>query len=76
MPALSNYQFHFIARLDDTNKVTYDNIIVRIEFDIYYLKTKLKGTTNVQEGTAAPWRMMMYFHILCLLFFDKHGFLY
>jgi hypothetical protein len=40
MPAFLNYQFHLIARIDDTTQVTIDNICVHNKFS-NCLKTKL-----------------------------------
>ena len=40
MPALLNYQYHLIARIDDTPQVTMDNIPVHDEFANCLLKNR------------------------------------
>jgi hypothetical protein len=58
MPAFLNYQFHLIARIDNTTQVTIDNIYVHNEIS-NCLKTKLSWSKNVQEERDVPWQMMM-----------------
>jgi hypothetical protein len=57
MPAFLNYQFHLIARIDNTTQVTIDNIRVYDKFS-NCLKTKLNWSKNGQEERDAPWQMM------------------
>jgi hypothetical protein len=58
MIALFNYQFHFIAKIDDKPQLTFDNICVHDKFS-NSLKAKPKWSNNVQEERDSPWQMMM-----------------
>ena len=55
MPALIDFQFHLIARIDDTTQVIMDHIRVHDEFD-YALKTQGSSTSIPVErlsGTSS-----------------------
>lgn len=58
MPALINFQFHMIARIDDTTQVVLDHICVHDNFE-NALKTKLNWSKNVQDERDAPWQIML-----------------
>jgi hypothetical protein len=48
MPALINFQFHMIARIDNTTQVVLDHIHVHDNFE-NALKTKLNWSKNVRR---------------------------
>jgi hypothetical protein len=58
MPALINFQFHMIARIDDTTQVIMDHIRVHDNFE-NALKTKLNWSKNVQDERDAPWQIVL-----------------
>jgi hypothetical protein len=58
MPALINFQFHLIARIDDTTQVIMDHIRVHDNFD-NALKTRLNWSKNVQDERDAPWQVIL-----------------
>jgi hypothetical protein len=58
MPALINFQFHLIARIDDTTQVIMDHIQVHHNFD-NALKTQLNWSKNVQDERDAPWQVIL-----------------
>ncbi|KAI2497781.1 hypothetical protein MHU86_16723 [Fragilaria crotonensis] len=58
MPALMNFQFHMIARIDDTTQVIMDHIRVHDNFE-NALKTRLNWSKNVQDECDAPWQIVL-----------------
>jgi len=58
MAALINYQFHMIARIDDTTQVVLAHIRVH-DFFPNVLKTKLNWSKNVEDERDAPWQIML-----------------
>ena len=58
VPAQMAYQFHFMARADDTMNVRIDNIDIHPQFD-FCLKSKLEWSKNVAEERDAPWQIML-----------------
>ena len=52
------YQFHMIARADDTMNVLLENIQAHPRFP-FCLKTKLNWSKNVREERDAPWQIVM-----------------
>ena len=56
--ALTNFQFHLIARIDDTTQVLIDNIRVHDSF-CNALKTRLNWLKNVSEERDAPWQIVL-----------------
>ena len=58
MPALINFQFHLIARIDDTTQVILDHIRVHDNFSDA-LKTRLNWSKNVQDERDAPWQVIL-----------------
>jgi hypothetical protein len=58
MPALINFQFHMIARIDDTTQVVMDHIRVHDNFE-NALKTRLNWSKNVQDERDAPWQIVL-----------------
>lgn len=58
MPAIMNFQFHMIARIDDTTQVTIDHIRVHDNFE-NALKTRLNWSKNVNDERDAPWQIVL-----------------
>jgi hypothetical protein len=58
MPALCNFQFHMIARIDDTTQVILEHIRVHDNFE-NALKTRLNWSKNVQDERDAPWQVVL-----------------
>ena len=58
MPALTNYQFHMIARIDDTTQVVLEHIQINDNFE-NALKTWLNWSKNVRDERDAPWQIML-----------------
>ena len=58
VPAQMTYQFHLIARLDDTMHVERENLDIHPSFD-FALKTKLRWSKNVNEERDAPWQIVL-----------------
>ena len=58
MPALINFQFHLIARINDTTQVILDHIRVHDNF-ADALKTRLNWSKNVQDERDAPWQVIL-----------------
>ena len=58
VPAQLNYQFHMIARLDDTMNTLEENIQCHPQFN-FALMTKLSWSKNVREERDAPWQIML-----------------
>ena len=58
IPALMNFQFHLIARIDCTTQVKMENLQVHNDFD-FCLKTKLNWSKNVNEERDAPWQIVI-----------------
>jgi hypothetical protein len=57
-PAMFKFQFHFIARLDDTLHVRKDSIKVCDEFD-FTVTTQLRWAKNVHDERDAPRQIML-----------------
>jgi hypothetical protein len=55
--ALTNFQFHLLARIDDTTQVLVENICVHDSF-CNALKTRLSWSKNVTEERDAPWQII------------------
>ena len=58
MSALMDFQFHAIARIDDTAQVLSDHICVHDSFP-NCLKAKLNWSKNVGDERDALWQMVM-----------------
>jgi hypothetical protein len=58
MPALIKFQFHMIARIDDTTQVIMDHIRVHDNFE-NALKTRLNWSKNVHDERDAPWQIIL-----------------
>jgi hypothetical protein len=58
MPALMNFQFHLIARIDDTTQVILEHICTHDNFE-NALKTRLNWSKNVQDERDAPWQIVL-----------------
>jgi hypothetical protein len=58
MSAMINFQFHVIARIDDTTQLLIDHIRVHDSFP-NCLKTKLNWSKNVGDERDAPWQIVM-----------------
>jgi hypothetical protein len=58
VPALINYQFHLIARIDDATQILMDHVRIHNSFS-NALKTKLNWSKNVTEERDAPWQIML-----------------
>ena len=58
IPAMMNFQFHLIARIDCTTQVSLANLKEHDQFD-FCLKTKLNWSKNVLEERDAPWQVMI-----------------
>ena len=56
--ALTNFQFHLIARIDDCTQVLTENILVHDSF-CNALKTRLNWSKNVSEERDAPWQIVL-----------------
>jgi hypothetical protein len=56
--ALVNFQFHMIARVDDSTQVVLEHIRVHDNFP-HTLKTRLNWSKNVQDKRDAPWQIVM-----------------
>jgi hypothetical protein len=56
--ALTKFQFHLIARIDDTTQVSVDNIRVHDNF-CNALKTRLNWSKNFTEERDAPWQVVL-----------------
>ena len=52
--AMTNFQFHLIARVDDSTQVVSEHIRVHDTFTST-LKTRLIWSTNVDDEQDAPW---------------------
>jgi len=59
LPALLNFQFHLIARIDDTTQVLLSNLRAHDSFPTNVLKTRLNWSKNVHEERDAPWQMVL-----------------
>ncbi len=58
MPALINFQFHIIARIDNTTQVIMDHICVHNHFE-NALKLRLTWSKHVQDERDAPWQIVL-----------------
>jgi hypothetical protein len=58
MPALINFQFHWIARIDNTEQVFLDHICIHNSFE-NALKTQLNWSKNLQDARNAPWQVIL-----------------
>ena len=56
--AQMNFQFHMLARLDDTCNVPRENIQVHPNFE-FALKTRLNWAKNCDEERDAPWQVIL-----------------
>jgi len=56
--ALTNFQFHLLARIDDTTQVLLENLRVHDSF-CNALKTRLNWSKNVSEERDAPWQVVL-----------------
>ena len=56
--ALTNFQFHLLARIDDTTQVLVENLKVHDSF-CNALKTRLNWSKNVTEERDAPWQIVL-----------------
>ena len=56
--ALVNFQFHLIARIDDSTQLVLEHIRVH---DIFpnAMKTRLNWSKNVQDERDAPWQIVL-----------------
>jgi hypothetical protein len=59
LPALLNFQFHLIARIDDTTQVLLSNLRPHEYFGTNVLKTRLNWSKNVSKERDAPWQIVM-----------------
>ena len=59
LPALLNFQFHLIARIDDTTQVLLSNLRAHDFYGTNVLKTRLNWSKNVAEERDAPWQIVM-----------------
>ena len=58
MTALCNFQFHLIARIDDTTQLVLEHIRVHNTFP-NALKTRLNWSKNVEDERDAPWQIVL-----------------
>ncbi len=58
MPALINFQFHMMTRIDDTTQVIMDHIRVHDNFE-NALKTRLNWSKNVHDERDAQWQIIL-----------------
>jgi hypothetical protein len=58
MPALINFQFHLIARIDNTTQLILDHIQVHDSLD-NALKPRLNWSKNVWDECDAPWQVIL-----------------
>jgi hypothetical protein len=56
--ALTNFQFHLLARIDDTTQVLVENLKVHDSF-CNALKTRLNWSKNVSDERDAPWQVVL-----------------
>jgi len=59
IPAIMNYQYHMIARIDDTAQAFVENIKAHDRFPTFVLKGKLNWSKNVLEERDAPWQIVL-----------------
>jgi hypothetical protein len=59
LPALLNFQFHLIARIDDTTQVLLSSLWTHNCFGTNILKTRLNWSKNLSEERNAPWQIVM-----------------
>jgi hypothetical protein len=67
IPAMMNFQFHMISRIDDATQVQMENLVPHDRFG-FLLKTKLNWSKNVHEERDAPWQAVIPStnHIYCV----------
>ena len=53
-----NYQYHMIARIDDTCQIKMTNLKIHTNFN-FALKVKLNWSKNVREHRDAPWQTVL-----------------
>jgi hypothetical protein len=58
IPALMNFQFHLISRIDCATQVKIENLAPHDHFS-FVLKTKLNWSKNVLEERDAPWQAVL-----------------
>ena len=56
--ALVNFQFHLIARVDDSTQLVLEHVRVHDSFP-HALKTRLNWSKNVQDERDAPWQIVL-----------------
>lgn len=67
IPALMNFQFHLIARIDDSTQATLEHVKPHDHFD-FLLKTRLNWSKNVNDERDAPWQTIIpcMNHVYCV----------
>jgi hypothetical protein len=80
IPALANYQFHMIARVDDATQSLKENLKPHDNFPDFALKTRLNWSKNVLEERDAPFQAVLASmdHVYCVhlslaLWLELHG---
>jgi hypothetical protein len=58
IPALMNFQFHMISRIDDSTQAFFENLLVHDDFD-FLLKVRLNWSKNVHEERDAPFQAVI-----------------
>ena len=58
MTAMINFQFHVIARIDDTTQLLIEHVRVHDSFP-HCLKMKLNWSKNVSDERDAPWQIVL-----------------
>lgn len=56
--AMVNFQFHLIARVDDTTQLVLEHVRVHDSF-AHCLKTRLNWSKNVNDERDAPWQIVL-----------------
>jgi hypothetical protein len=72
MPALMNFQFHLIARIDDTTQVIMEHIRTHDNFE-NALKTQRNWSKNVQDERDAPMADCTCKYEPCILRYNQLG---
>eukprot|EP00980_Cylindrotheca_fusiformis_P006798 scaffold1423_cov74-Cylindrotheca_fusiformis.AAC.1 len=58
IPAMMNYMFHMIGRINCSTQARLENLKIHDNFN-FALKTKLAWSKNVREERDAPWQIVM-----------------
>jgi hypothetical protein len=58
IPALLNFMYHLIARIDDSTQVMMEHLRAHDNFD-FALKCRLNWSKNVEEERDAPWQLFI-----------------